>query len=411
MNSYETRERRAFAPQQPYRAPWLAICLFAALVAFLAGHLLWPTADDKQSNVVDALHDPPSELKDNSLNTKKTAGLPLFGLPGTNPVADIVSSVGPSVVSIDTTIRERRRSVSIPDLLFSKPGKQRDSESYEAHGAGSGIIVRSDGYIMTNYHVVKSAQEIKVTLTDGRVYKGSLVGRDTYTDVAMVKVNAFDLPVAKLGTSRGVRPGDWAIAIGSPLGLSHTVTMGIVSAVGRSLADLNNNVDLIQTDAAINPGNSGGPLLNIKGEVVGINMAIRTDAQNIGFTIPIDIAREAASAIMQHKALSRPYLGLTMVDVDSKLAEAMGIPDGRQGALVSKVVTAGPAAASGITEGDLIESVDDTPVKDGNDVQRVVRMHKVGNELRMQVFHAGKLRNISVRLTAYPENDTEAGSS
>jgi S1-C subfamily serine protease len=325
-----------------------------------------------------------------------------------NPVADIVASVSPSVVSIDTTIRKSSSSssgVELPDLLFNTPGSHptlRDPNKYEAHGSGSGVIVHSDGYILTNAHVVKGADEIKITLSNKQEYSGRVVGRDAYSDVALVKIGASNLPVAKMADAKKIRPGDWAIAIGSPLGLNQTVTMGIVSAVGRSLADLNNNVDLIQTDAAINPGNSGGPLLNIRGEVIGINMAIRTDAQNIGFSIPIDIARDAANAMMTRTPIARPYLGISMIDFDADLAKSLGLPNRLTGVLVSKVTPESPAERSGLKEGDLIQKVNAKPVVTGKEVQSIVKSLKVGSHLDLEVFQSGKVRKVDVELRSYP---------
>lgn len=168
-----------------------------------------------------------------------------------------------------------------------------------ARGAGSGLVVRSDGYVLTNNHVVRNADTIRVTLSDNRTFCGQVVARDNISDLALVKIDAQHLPVARLGHSDSIRAGDYAVAIGTPMGLQHSVTLGIVSAIGRSLNGLNNNLELIQTDAAINPGNSGGPLLNIEGEVIGINMAIRSDAQNIGFAIPVDVARTAARKLLR----------------------------------------------------------------------------------------------------------------
>jgi S1-C subfamily serine protease len=322
-----------------------------------------------------------------------------------NPVADVVATVEPSVVSIDTTIVQKDTSDSdLPDLLFPKHGNSFKLPSHlEAHGSGSGVVIRSDGYVMTNYHVVKSASDIKVTLADGRVYSGRVVGHDDYTDVALLKIDTNGLKVARLGSSKNVRTGDWAIAIGTPLGLRHTVTMGIVSAIGRSLADLNNNIDLIQTDAAINPGNSGGPLVNIDGEVIGLNMAIRTDAQNIGFSIPIDIARDAASAILDKRPLLHPYLGISMVDFDPELASRVSAAGNQEGVLISKVSEHSPAAASGLTEGDLIKRVENVPVRTGGDVQKIVRQHRVGSRLFLEVVHGGKDKRVEVTLSAYPE--------
>jgi S1-C subfamily serine protease len=385
--------------------------MLIATTAFLAGFLVTRALDMRQGADGQA-------FKANSGASDLTTAVPkngrqaLFGLSD-NPVADIVASVSPAVVSIETTIHRTGRSrVALPDLLFSTPGghpQLRDSERYEAHGSGSGVIIRNDGYILTNAHVVKDADEIKITLNNKRTYTGRVVGKDAYSDTALLKIDALGLPVARMADSRQTRPGDWAIAIGSPLGLNQTVTMGIVSAVGRSLADLNNNVELIQTDAAINPGNSGGPLLNIRGEVVGINMAIRTDAQNIGFSIPIETAREAANAILAHKPLQRPYLGISMIDMDSELAKSLGVPSSLSGVLVSKVQPKSPAARSGMQEGDLIRKVNDQPVKTGKDVQQIVRQQKVGHQLNMEVFNSGKTRNLQVRISAYPDEAIDLG--
>lgn len=333
-----------------------------------------------------------------------------FGM-SENPVADIVSSASPSVVSIDTTIHKSSGSSELPDLLFSNPSGHPSfhaPDKFEAHGSGSGVVIREDGFILTNAHVVKGADDIKVTLSNKHEYTGKVIGKDNFSDVALVKIDAHGLPVAKMADSHKIRPGDWAIAIGSPLGLNQTVTMGIVSAVGRSLADLNNNVDLIQTDAAINPGNSGGPLLNIHGEVIGINMAIRTDAQNIGFSIPIDVARDAANAILQHRTIQRPYLGISMIDFDEELAQSLGVPRTMSGVLVSKVVPRGPADASGLQEGDLIQRVNDRPVKTGRDVQSIVRAEHVGDRIDLQVYTGGKVRHLNVRLRPYPNSDDDS---
>ena len=408
MNSFQTRDRSTFVEQKPHRAPWLAICILSATTAFLAGHILWNEHSKTASGAAQPFaQTTPHEIAMPKILGHKLPGKPFVNETSENPIADIVASVGPAVVSIDTTIHGKSSTTSgldLPDLLFSKPGHPlfHDPEHYEAHGSGSGVVIRSDGYILTNNHVVKGADDIKITLTNNRTFKGRVIGRDAYDDVALVKIDADNLPSAKLGSSKSIRPGDWAIAIGSPLGLSHTVTAGIISAVGRSLSDLNNNIDLIQTDAAINPGNSGGPLLNIRGEVIGINMAIRTDAQNIGFSIPIDVARDSANSILTHEPIARPYLGISMIDFDPQLADAIGLPTKLHGVLVSKVVRGGSAASSGISEGDIIERVNDVPVATGGDVQRIVRVHRVGSSIKLELFHAGRQRDISVILRAYP---------
>ena len=185
--------------------------------------------------------------------------------------------------------------------------------------------------------------DIKVTLNDKRTFKGTVVGRDSLTDLAIVKIEAKNLPAARFGTSKTIRPGDWAIAIGSPLGLDHTVTLGIISALGRSLSDLNNSVELIQTDAAINPGNSGGPLLNIHGDVVGVNTAIRGDAQNIGFAIPVDVAKDVAAQLLAHGTIARPYLGIFMQELDEKLAHSLALSPSTKGVIIAGIAPDSPA--------------------------------------------------------------------
>jgi S1-C subfamily serine protease len=395
VNTYKTSDRpSSVTPERPPGVPWKVICLLVATLAFLAGHVFW-SVQTQQSNAL--VTQPP-------VASRVTA---FFGHGSQNPVADVVAVAEPAVVSIETTIKQKDTSeLSLPDLLQPKSAHPllREPEHLEAHGSGSGAIIRQDGYILTNNHVVKDAQDIRVTLNDGRVYTGRVVGRDTYSDIAVVKIDAYGLPEVRLGESKTVRPGDWAIAIGTPLGLNHTVTMGIVSAVGRSLADLNNNVDLIQTDAAINPGNSGGPLLNINGEVIGINMAIRTDAQNIGFTIPIDVAKDAINAIMSNRPILHPYLGLSMVDYDPQLAQAIGLSEKLRGVVVSRVVDGSPAFHSGISTGDLIVSVNDVPVHSGSQVQAIVRQHHVGTRINLHLLHSGKTENVSVMLKAFPQS-------
>lgn len=339
---------------------------------------------------------------------------------GENAIADIAESAAPCVVNIDTQM-----SVSMPRDVFHNgrgfgnfefffgPGFQGTPQAprrFESRGSGSGVIVRNDGYILTNNHVVKNATAIKVTLNDKQVFKGKVVGRDSFTDLALVKIDAQDLPVARFGASKALRPGDWAIAIGSPLGLDHTVTLGIVSALGRSLADLNNNVELIQTDAAINPGNSGGPLLNIHGEVIGINTAIRSDAQNIGFAIPIDSAKDVISQLLAGGSIQRPYIGVYMQELDEKLARSLGLSKGAQGVVVAQVATNSPADQAGLQQGDLIERVDGQSVKTSKEVQGLVRAHKVGETVNMLVLRSGKLIPANVKVGDYPsEGPTQSG--
>lgn len=332
---------------------------------------------------------------------------------GENAIADIAESAAPSVVNIDT-----RTAVSMPrDVFHSGPGfrnfefffgpgmRAPSPRQFESRGSGSGVIVRADGYILTNNHVVRNATDIKVTLNDKRVFKGKVVGRDSFTDLALVKIDANDLPVVRFGASKNLRPGDWAIAIGSPLGLDHTVTLGIVSALGRSLSDLNNNVELIQTDAAINPGNSGGPLLNIHGEVIGINTAIRSDAQNIGFAIPIDSAKDVLSELLAGGTIKRPYVGVYMQELDEKLARSLGLTKGAQGVVVAQIASGSPADQAGLQQGDLIERVDGKAVNSSKEVQSIVRGHKVGESINMLVLRSGKLMALTIKVGDYPSGE------
>lgn len=351
---------------------------------------------------------------------------------GANTIADIAEACAPAVVNINT-----RTSVVVGDMPFhfglpfgdfqfymgpGKHGQMPDGQfpfdqiplnemprqrRFEQTGAGSGVIIRADGYILTNNHVVKNANDIKVTLNDKRVFQGKVVGRDNFTDLALVKIDANNLPVARLGSSKSIRPGDWAIAIGSPMGLDHSVTFGIVSALGRSLSDLNNNVELIQTDAAINPGNSGGPLLNIAGEVIGITLAIRSDAQNIGFAIPIDVARSVADNLLAHGSIQRPYLGIMMQQLDEKLAKSLGLAANAQGVVVAQILPNSPAAKTELVQGDVIQKVDGVNVSTSTEVQQLVRSHKVGDKLNFLVLRGHGLTAVTVTIGEYPDGESK----
>jgi len=361
-----------------------------------------------------------SESGGQNATPKTNEAPPIQFIPGPrvvlaeNTIADIAQKASDSVVNIDISSR-----INVPDSPFSPlmpfkefdfffapgfggQGLQRLPHRLERKGAGSGLIYRSDGYILTNNHVVGDADDIQVTLNDKRVFKGTVVGRDSFTDLALVRISANNLPAARLGSSKNLRPGDWVIAIGNPMGLDHTVTFGIVSAIGRLLRDLNNNVELIQTDAAINPGNSGGPLLNIHGEVVGLNTAIRGDAQNIGFAIPIDTAKDIASQLVTKRNIERAYLGIYMQELDDELAHSLGVSVNTKGVVVAGLTAHSPAEDSGIRQGDIIQKVDSKPVSKGKDVQIVVRSHKPGDILPLLIFRDGQIKSINVKIGTYP---------
>lgn len=332
---------------------------------------------------------------------------------GRDTIADIAQRVAPSVVAIEAYASNvaRTQATETRGQFFFGPGMRPDIPAdilkREKKASGSGVIIRTDGYILTNNHVVVPNRLYKVTLSDKRTFEGQLIGRDSFTDLALLKIKAEGLPVAKFGTIRGIRPGDWAIAIGNPFGFDHTVTLGIVSAMGRNLADMNHHIDLIQTDAAINPGNSGGPLINISGDVIGINSAIRYDAQNIGFSIPADTAREVAQSLLTHKPIMRPYLGVFMQDLSVNAGKNFGIPPGATGVLVARVVPGGPCDQAGVIAGDVIQRFDNVEVKTYKSLRDIMRKHKPGDLIQLAVSRGQSLVPIKITVGDYPRDEDE----
>ncbi|MDX2244783.1 MAG: HhoA/HhoB/HtrA family serine endopeptidase, partial [Leptolyngbyaceae cyanobacterium bins.302] len=281
----------------------------------------------------DGLPDPPAWADPTSSPATLTAVSTAPQLSVNNPksfVATAVTKVGPAVVRIDTERTVTRRSNTDPFLedpffrqFFGDDTFSRLPQQERLRGQGSGFIVDRNGIILTNAHVVDKADRVTVTLKDGRVFDGKVKGVDEVTDLAVVKVSGKDLPIAAMGDSDVVQVGDWAIAVGNPLGLDNTVTLGIVSTLKRSSAQVgipDKRLDFIQTDAAINPGNSGGPLLNAQGEVIGINTAIRADAMGIGFAIPINKAKEIETRLAKGETIAHPYIGVQMTSLTPELA-------------------------------------------------------------------------------------------
>ena len=321
--------------------------------------------------------------------------------PGSNVIVDAVSKVGPAVVRIDTT----KRVVNPLGGLFGQgPSIQQQQ------GLGSGVITRSDGVILTNAHVVEGASEVTVTLPDGRTFTGKVLGGDPLTDVAVVKVVASKLPVAQLGDSDKVRPGEWAIAIGNPLGLDNTVTAGIISAIQRTNAvGEGQRVPYIQTDAAVNPGNSGGPLINDRGQVIGINTAIRqAPGAGLSFAIPINVARKIAAQILERGYASHPYIGVRLQSLTPQLAQEINATTNQcrlpevNGVVVVDVMAGSPAAKAGLRPCDLITAVGGKPVKNPSEVQLAVDQSRVGSELPIDVRRGDTTRSISVQPAELP---------
>lgn len=323
-------------------------------------------------------------------------------IPGnTDPnfIAAAVERTGPAVVRIDSSRTLRNRSARRP-------------EGRVLRGTGSGFIIKSDGLVLTNAHVVDGADTVTVTLKDGREFTGRVLGEDQLTDVAVVKIQANSLPSVTIGNSGQLRPGEWAIAIGNPLGLDNSVTAGIISATGRSSSDVrvpDKRVSFIQTDAAINPGNSGGPLLNQQGQVIGMNTAIIGGAQGLGFAIPINRAQEVANELVADGKVEHPYLGIQMAtltpsikeSLNSELNGAISVQADR-GVVIMGVASNSPASRAGLRIGDVIEQINGQAVKTADDVQQVVDNSTIGGNLPLAVSRNGRNVTISVRPGEFP---------
>jgi serine protease Do len=268
---------------------------------------------------------------------------------------------------------------------------------FEQRGVGSGFVMSRDGYILTNNHVVEDADQIKVKLANGKEYEGKIVGRDPKTDLALVKIEgASDLHPLKLGNSEDLKVGSWVVAVGSPFGLEQTVTAGIVSAKGRVIGSGPYD-NFIQTDASINPGNSGGPLINMKGEVVGINTAIIASGQGIGFAIPINMAKEIAPQLQEKGHVTRGWLGVSIQEVTPELAKSFDLKE-KKGALVSQVVSGSPAEKAGIEQGDIILEFDGKEVSDSKDLPRIVASTPVDKTVILKVSRNGKITDRQVKV-------------
>ncbi|MGH9330805.1 MAG: trypsin-like peptidase domain-containing protein, partial [Vicinamibacterales bacterium] len=330
-----------------------------------------------------------------------SAPMPLIS--GVVDFADVADRINPSVVNIDASSpsgedrepRRRRR----PDDWFDGPlGPEPDGGR---QGAGSGFIIDQQGHILTNHHVIDGAERIVVTLGDGRTFRASVVGADPAIDVALIRVPATGgLPAAPLGDSTNLRVGEWVCAIGNPLGYVHSVTVGVVSFIGRKLFDASLD-DYIQTDAAINFGNSGGPLINARGEVIGINSAISSRASNIGFAVPINQVRAILQQLKARGRVSRGFIGVTLTDVSPDLQRSLHLPTTR-GALVQDVSERSPGDRAGIRPYDLILSVEDREIWTNDELIRDISARQPGSAARLRVLRDGRERNVVVKLAERP---------
>ena len=333
-----------------------------------------------------------------------------------NSIADIAEKVGPAVVNIDTVRMVTTQFPSFQDPIFERFFGREFEEfrrTIPQKGTGSGFIINQEGYVLTNEHVVRKADKIKVTLSDGREFDGEVIGSDVTSDMAIVKIKADHLPSVTLGNSDELRVGEIVIAIGNPYGLQQTVTMGVVSAKGRSIpAGTEGQVyrNFIQTDTAINPGNSGGPLLNIKGEVVGINTAIIPYAQGIGFAIPINIAKKNIDDLINLGKVRRSWLGVYIQDVTPEIAKQFNLIEAK-GVLVGDVIKNSPAEEVGIKTGDIIMKVNDEEVNSPEELQDKIRDVEIGKNADIEVVREGKTINFIVKIVEMPTVEVEGSES
>jgi serine protease Do len=328
----------------------------------------------------------------------------------------LVDRYGPAVVNVEVVEKPQAgggTGLSPDDPLydffrrFGVPAPQQGPRA-PVRGAGSGFIVSPDGYILTNTHVVANAAEVTVRLTDRREFPAKVIGADERTDVAVIKINAANLPIVKLGDPARLKPGQWVLAIGSPFGFENSATAGIISATARSVPG-ENYVPFIQTDVAVNPGNSGGPLFNMSGEVIGINSQIfsRTGGfMGVSFAIPIDVARNVEEQLIKTGRVVRGRIGVTIQDVNAQLAESFGL-DRPHGALVSSVDKNGPAAHAGVVAGDVILSVGGHPIERFGELSGAIAAMKPGADANLELWRNGKTQNVSVRIEEMKEQPAE----
>jgi Do/DeqQ family serine protease len=399
----ESQVARPSKPRSRWN-PFTAISLVSlgAGLTFVGGYLLGGQSSPS-----------PNRLTAIAVPNAPTAPRTLSVAPN-NFITQVVQKVGPAVVRIDATTVRRSSPQAFNDPFFKEffGNLQTPAPKSVQQGVGSGFIMTANGEVVTNAHVISGADEVTVTLKDGRTFKGKVMGEDPLTDVAVVKIQAQNLPTVKLGDSNQLKPGEWAIAIGNPLGLDNTVTEGIISATGRTGGQVgapDKRVDFIQTDAAINPGNSGGPLLNAQGEVIGVNTAIIQDAQGIGFAIPINTVQRISQQLVAKGTVQHPYLGLQMVTLTPQVKQRINDAangdlkvNDDNGILVARVSPNSPAERSGLKVGDVIQSVDGQTVKDADALQQIVESSQVGNTLRMGLSRNGKALNLDVRAGNFP---------
>ena len=329
----------------------------------------------------------------------------------------VAQQVRPAVVHLGTIERAKaRRGPSAPpgssedpffkdffNQFFGSEGPGSPRSEFRRPGLGSGVIIDKRGLVLTNFHVIKGADEITIRLSDKREYRGQILGTDPKTDLAVVRFSPdHALTVAAMGNSDDLRVGEWAVAIGNPFGLDQTVTVGVISATGRSDVGIATYENFIQTDASINPGNSGGPLVNLKGEVIGVNTAIVAAGQGIGFAIPINMVKRVVDQLVDKGKVVRGWLGVSLQPLSAELAQSLGLSD-TNGAVVGSTMAGGPAAKAGLLQGDVIVAFNKTPVEDYRHVQRLVADSPVGKTVTLEILRKKHKMDVPITVAEVPD--------
>ena len=374
---------------------YLFICIAILLIGFLLGGLTFYGLSKRTGTFGYLPNAGTPHVSRNIMETSKA-------------FTEIVSTVSPAVVNIAATkVMQRETDALYDDPFFDLFSPFNDfgmPKKWKEKSLGSGVIVSPDGYIITNNHVVEKGEEIRVTLFDGKTFKGKLVGADPKTDIAIIRIDARKLPTLTWGDSERLQVGEFVLAIGNPYSLNHTVTMGIISAVGRANVGIADYEDFIQTDAAINPGNSGGPLVNVKGELIGINTAIfsRTGGyQGIGFAVPSNMVRIIMDQLVQRGKVTRGWIGVTIQELTPELSQKFGAKK-VQGALISDVMKDSPAAKAGMKRGDIILTFNGKAVKDVSNLRNMVAQSKIGNDVEMEILRSGREYSVKVTIIEIP---------
>jgi serine protease Do len=387
-----------------YKKMAKSLGLGLAFVALLFG-LFFCINNDRANSLTNTKDDKKDDKQ--KMTTAKSLGMAFV---------EVAKKVQPAVVNVNTekTITMRPWERFGDDFFKGSPfedffkgfgfqprEKGREYRQKQRSG-GSGVIVDKEGYILTNNHVIEGADKVKIKLNDGREFTATVKGKDPRTDLAVLHIKAKDLPVATLGDSDKLEVGEWAIAIGSPFGLEHTVTVGVISAKGRSGLGTGTYEDFIQTDASINPGNSGGPLINIDGEVVGINAMIIQPGTGIGFAIPINMAKQILNDLIKEGKVVRPWLGISAQDLTPEMVEHFKVKE-KEGVLVGQVYPGTGAEKAGLLSGDIIKSVDEKTVKNVTELVKEIQKKKVGQKVKLSLIRDGKAMTIEVTTTSMPE--------